>query len=333
MRLARCVTAMDAHAGGNYGRVILDSGAARGAAAPQPPDPARVADAVARYRAYQALLEFRASMCGYLAAWADALFGLCDAILCTDHAAASLVHLSLEAEFARGHGALVMRWSLAGSTRRPSPRCYRPPAGVLGRPRFRAGRGRRACPDHSGACRRCRPSRPTTASSLGRRARPSQPLVAAAADRYVFPLGNAGRLRQRLLPVQVVLRLPPVTTATWPVEAIWEQAAPFEIRLSASSAPSYVTRPHGQRSVRSGKSAGVAGRAQRARIGQPLEQVSSAARVASGGSLGSTEMRPKTSPGPNQVNDPWVRLHWSEAHPPGPPSRCWPSSGPARCRS
>ena len=82
------------------------SGAAPGAAAPQPPDPARVADAVARYRAYKALREFRLKLYECLTARADALFELCDAVLCADHAVTSLVQLSLEAEFTRGHGAL-----------------------------------------------------------------------------------------------------------------------------------------------------------------------------------------------------------------------------------
>jgi hypothetical protein len=87
-------------------QTILDSGAARGAAVPQPPGPAQVAGAVARYRACQGLREFRARLYGCLAARADALFELCDAILCADHAVTSLVQLSLEAEFTRGHGAL-----------------------------------------------------------------------------------------------------------------------------------------------------------------------------------------------------------------------------------
>jgi hypothetical protein len=72
-------------------------------AAPQPPDPAQVADAVARFLA---LREFRARLYACLTARPDALFELCDAILCADHAVTSLVRLSLEAEFTRGHGAL-----------------------------------------------------------------------------------------------------------------------------------------------------------------------------------------------------------------------------------
>jgi len=94
-----------ARAGGQL-QTILDSGAAVGGAAPQPADPAQVADAVMRYRAYQALREFRSKLYGCLAARPDALFELADAILCADHAVTSLVQLSLAAEFTRGHGAL-----------------------------------------------------------------------------------------------------------------------------------------------------------------------------------------------------------------------------------
>ncbi len=55
---------------------------------------------------YLALREFRARLYGCLTARADALFELCDAILCADHAVTSLVQLSLVPEFRRGHGAL-----------------------------------------------------------------------------------------------------------------------------------------------------------------------------------------------------------------------------------
>ena len=55
---------------------------------PQSPDPAQVADAAARFLA---LREFRARLYGCLTAPADALFELCDAILCADHAVTSLV--------------------------------------------------------------------------------------------------------------------------------------------------------------------------------------------------------------------------------------------------
>jgi hypothetical protein len=70
---------------------------------PAVPDPARVAGAVARYTA---LREFRARLYGCLTARPDALFELCDAILCADHAVTSLVQLSLVPAFRRGHGAL-----------------------------------------------------------------------------------------------------------------------------------------------------------------------------------------------------------------------------------
>ena len=68
-----------------------------------PPDPAQVADAVARFLA---LREFRSRLYACLTARADALFELTDAILCADHAVTSLVQLSLVPQFTRGHGAL-----------------------------------------------------------------------------------------------------------------------------------------------------------------------------------------------------------------------------------
>ena len=70
---------------------------------PAAPDPAQVAGAVDRY---MALREFRARLYGCLTARADALFELCDAVLCADHAVTSLAQLSLVPEFRRGHGAL-----------------------------------------------------------------------------------------------------------------------------------------------------------------------------------------------------------------------------------
>src|SRR6266566_2859730 len=63
------------------------------------PDPAVFADAVARYRALERLRGFRQSLYECLDARADA-------VLCADHAVTSLVQLSLEPEFTRGHGAL-----------------------------------------------------------------------------------------------------------------------------------------------------------------------------------------------------------------------------------
>jgi hypothetical protein len=70
------------------------------------PDPAVFADAVARYLVLERLRGFRRSLYECLDARADALFELADAVLCADHAVTSLVQLSLEPEFTRGHGAL-----------------------------------------------------------------------------------------------------------------------------------------------------------------------------------------------------------------------------------
>jgi hypothetical protein len=72
----------------------------------QQPGAAQVADAVAQYRGYRALREFRARLYGCLTARADACFELVDAVLCADHAVTSLVQLSLVPQFRRGHGAL-----------------------------------------------------------------------------------------------------------------------------------------------------------------------------------------------------------------------------------
>jgi hypothetical protein len=90
-------------------QTILGSAAGAPAAvilAPEPPDAAQVADAIARYRALEALREFRARLYGCLTARPDASFELTDAILCADHAVTSLVQLSLVPAFRRGHGAL-----------------------------------------------------------------------------------------------------------------------------------------------------------------------------------------------------------------------------------
>jgi DDE superfamily endonuclease len=77
-----------------------------GPALPSAPDPAVFTGAVARYRALERLRGFRRSLYECLGARADALFELADAVLCADHAVTSLVQLSLEPEFTRGHGAL-----------------------------------------------------------------------------------------------------------------------------------------------------------------------------------------------------------------------------------
>jgi hypothetical protein len=54
----------------------------------------------------EALRDFRARLHGCLTARADSLFELADAVLCADRPVSSLVQLSLEPEFRRGHGAL-----------------------------------------------------------------------------------------------------------------------------------------------------------------------------------------------------------------------------------
>ena len=74
--------------------------------AEQAPDPGVFTAAVARWRALERLREFRSRLYGCLARRADALFELADAVLCADHAVTSLVQVSLEPEFTRGHGAL-----------------------------------------------------------------------------------------------------------------------------------------------------------------------------------------------------------------------------------
>ncbi len=63
--------------------------------APRPPDPARVAAAVARYQAYQALRQFRARLYECQTARPDAAFELVGAILCADHAVTSLVQVKI----------------------------------------------------------------------------------------------------------------------------------------------------------------------------------------------------------------------------------------------
>ena len=50
--------------------------------------------------------EFRSLVYGSFTSWADALFELCDALLCTTGAVSSVPALSLEPEFKRGHGSL-----------------------------------------------------------------------------------------------------------------------------------------------------------------------------------------------------------------------------------
>ena len=62
--------------------------------------------AVPRNPALEALRKFREGLLGCLTARGDALFELADAVACSDRPVRSLVQLSLEPEFRRGHGAL-----------------------------------------------------------------------------------------------------------------------------------------------------------------------------------------------------------------------------------
>ena len=71
--------------------------------APASLDPAQLAGAIDRFLM---LREFRSRLYACLTSRADALFELADAVPCADHAVTSLVQLSLEPEFTRGHGAL-----------------------------------------------------------------------------------------------------------------------------------------------------------------------------------------------------------------------------------
>lgn len=52
------------------------------------------------------LSDFRGQFHGCLASWGDALFELCDAMLCSPTPVSSVPALSLEPEFSRSHGSL-----------------------------------------------------------------------------------------------------------------------------------------------------------------------------------------------------------------------------------
>ena len=78
-----------------------------GPALPAAAEPVVFAGAVTRYRALEGLRRFRQSLYECLDARADSLFELAGAVLCADHAVASLVQLSLEPEFTRGPRCLV----------------------------------------------------------------------------------------------------------------------------------------------------------------------------------------------------------------------------------
>ena len=103
------------------GRVRLQSVMGAGAeAAPRPPDAGR---SLVPSPGFLALREFRARLCRCLTARPGALFELCDAILCADHAVTSLVQLSLVPEFRRGHGALYAALADGRIDEDSSPRC------------------------------------------------------------------------------------------------------------------------------------------------------------------------------------------------------------------
>ena len=65
----------------------------------QDPDPSRS-------RQSAALIDFRQSLHQCLNPWGDALFELCDAVLCSPHRVDCVPALSLEPEFRRSHGSL-----------------------------------------------------------------------------------------------------------------------------------------------------------------------------------------------------------------------------------
>ena len=69
------------------------------------PDPSRS-------RQSAALIDFRQSLHQCLNPWGDALFELCDAVLCSPHRVDCVPALSLEPEFRRSHGSLYK--ALAG---------------------------------------------------------------------------------------------------------------------------------------------------------------------------------------------------------------------------
>jgi hypothetical protein len=72
----------------------------------EPRADSRLQASIGRVLALSWPTSFRWRLYGCLTARADALFELVDAVLCADHAVTSLVELSLEPVFRRGHGAL-----------------------------------------------------------------------------------------------------------------------------------------------------------------------------------------------------------------------------------
>jgi hypothetical protein len=74
----------------------------------------RLQVSISRALALGWLTSFRRRLYGCLTGRADALFELADALLCADRAVTSLVELSLEPEFRRGHGALYDALAVGG---------------------------------------------------------------------------------------------------------------------------------------------------------------------------------------------------------------------------
>jgi len=68
--------------------------------------------------AAEALVEFRRELHNCLFGWADALFELCDALLCAPGPVTSVPALSLEPVFRRSHGSLY-KARLSGARRAP----------------------------------------------------------------------------------------------------------------------------------------------------------------------------------------------------------------------
>ena len=60
------------------------------------------------------LIEFRQELYACFTRWADALFELTDAALCTSGPISSIPALSLESEFTRSHGSLYKALALGG---------------------------------------------------------------------------------------------------------------------------------------------------------------------------------------------------------------------------
>lgn len=79
-----------------------DTPATTTSAPPAPATPATPAGTAAQ----ATLIGFREAFYGCLGSWADALFELCDATVCTPTPVASVPHLSLEPCFRRSHGSL-----------------------------------------------------------------------------------------------------------------------------------------------------------------------------------------------------------------------------------